>query len=515
MDIAYNDRPPVDQESPIDHLHRGGLAASVSTIWPRPNLFQRVGGRQGVAQIIDTHYDSIETDPELFSIFRPRERLDRRRQKMFFEEWMGGEPLYSRHVSTQGTRLFHYIFPITAKAAGRWLRHFTDAMRRQGLPEAVVRETLQVLGPMARSLVRPAARGLPRQLRRAGDDLIEALNDCLEEDPDLLRNHSADFERLLFTAAKKGQLTTVRHLLQLGVDGNIPTWQDGVYLTPWCIARLHGHGEVADHLLRWGAVVDIYSAAFLGDETRVAALLQKHPEWLNGPDPASDHQMIPPVYYAMRGGHYGLARHLLERGGHLGPQAVHWVRSLAEGDPDAVAMAAHLVDLGADVSTLGPGRWVLQPALAERLRQRQVDVNQPPGAWLRYCSHQVGSGEDAALVAALLDFGADSAARLDGCSALHLAVRAGYGDTVEVLLRHGCEVDAEDATGNTPLGYLIHAHRRADRPTLARRLLAAGADPRRPDQQGVTPLGRARQASFQGAPELAEILRGGLPGLGC
>lgn len=519
MAVAYNGNPSlagdpvVDDASPgrrlsTEHGHRGGLAAQVATIWPRPDLFERVGGRQGVARIIDTHYDSIETDPELFGIFRSSERLDRRRQKMFFEEWMGGEPLYSRHVSTQGTRLFHYIFPITAKAAGRWLRHFTNAMRSQGLPEAVVRETLQVLGPMARALVRPAARGLPRQLRSAGDEVAHALSVCLEEDPDLLRHHSADFERLLFGAAKKGQLETVRHLLQLGVDGNKPTWQDGVFLTPWCIARQQGHDDVADHLLRWGAVVDIYSAAFLGDAALVESLLQRHPQWLNSPDPASDHQGIPPVCYAIRGGHYGLARRLLAQGAELGPQTVHWVRSLAEGDAAAVGLAAHLIDLGSDMSTLGPGRWVLQPCLVERLRQRDVDVNRPPGAWLRYCSHQVGGKEDAALVAALLDYGADAEARLDGCSALHLAVRAGYAETVEVLLQHGCDVDAEDATGNTPLGYLIFAHRRADRPALARRLLAAGADPGRPDRQGVTPLERARRASFRGAPELVEILRG-------
>lgn len=488
-----------------DHTHRGGLAARVQTIWPSPGLFDRVGGRAGVVAIIEALYARIERDPELYPIFRLRVGESRDRQKMFFEEWMGGEPLYSRQVSTQGTRLFHYIFPITPRAAGRWLRHFADAMALQGLPGGVVRETLRVLGPMARALVRSTQRGLPHRLRSAGSHLVEALEECLAEDPELLQRHPAELERLLFLQAKRGNLDTVQHLVGMGVDCNIPTWQEGVFLTPWCAATAGGHREVADYLLQCGAKVDIYSAAFLGDEALVEQLLTAHPEWLNGPDPASDHQGIPPIAYAIRGGHYDLARRLLKQGAQLGPRAVHWIRHLVEAEQ--IDLALEIAERCDDLSALGPGRWALYPSLAHQLMRRGADVNLPPGAWLRYCTHRVGQREDAKLVAALIDRGADLEAHLDGCSALHLAVRAGYGATVDVLLSRGCDVECEDAAGGTPLGYVIFAHRRADRPALARQLLAAGADPRHPDAQGMTPLARARQGQSANVRQLVDIMQ--------
>lgn len=498
---------PVKLQSTVDHAHRGGLATRVRTIWPAPDLFERVGGREVVHRIIDTLYDSIEADPELFSIFRHNVGRNRRRQKMFFEQWMGGEPLYTRHVSTQGTRLFHYIFPITPRAAGRWLRHFTAAMGSQGLPPEIVRETLQVLGAMARSLVRPAERGLPKRLRDAGDGLAAVLAECLDEDPQLMQRHPADFERLLFLEAANGRLAGVRALLELGVDGNIPTWQDGVFITPWCIAKARGHGAVADHLLQCGAQVDIFSLAYLGDGAAVEAMLEAHPDWLDSPDPASDHQAVPPTFHAICGKQYGLARRLLERGARPGAQAVHWIRALVH--VDEIELAEEVLRRSSGPLPMGPGRWVLYPSLIPLLLARGADVNWPAGAWLRHCTHQVGQQEDAALVDALIDVGADLEARLDGCSALHLAVRAGYAATVDVLLRRGCEVDAEDPGGNTPLGYLVFANRRADRPSLARRLLAAGADPHHADANGQTPLDRAEKAKGRGSQELAGVLRQG------
>lgn len=492
---------------PLDHHHRGGLAVRVQSIWPDSGLFERLGGRPAVHRLIDVHYDRIENDPELFHIFRDVVSEERRRQKMFFEEWMGGEPLYSRHVSTHGTRLFHYIFPIRPADASRWLGHFHASLRSLDLPRDVVQEVLRGLGPMAKALVRPSVRGLPRRLRDARDDLPQVLAACLEDEPDLVQRHPPDFERLLFREAQAGRLDGVRYLLELGVDGNIPTWQDGIFVTPWCIAAAQGHWEVADLLLRHGAEVDIFSAAFLGDRQRVDELLTHHPPWLDAGDPASDHQGVPPICHAIQGGQFDLVREFLQRGVRVGPPAAHWVRRLVEAGE--IELALEIVERGSDMSALGPGPWVQHGSLIEPLKARGADVNRPPAAWLSYCTHQVGRREDAELVAALLRQGADTAARQDGVTALHLAVRAGYAATVEVLLDGGCVVDAEDSVGNTPLGYLIFAHRRADRPALARRLLQAGADPNHGDAQGGSPLLRARRAKGQGARELLAILQAG------
>lgn len=500
--IKTSDRETSDRDAARLHPHRGGLAAHLKALWPSPDLFERLGGRDAVARLIDTHYERIENDPELFHIFRDLASSNRQRQKMFFEEWMGGEPLYSRHVATHGTRLFHYIFPIRPEDASRWLGHFHDSLRSLGHANEVVMEAMRVLGPMAKALVRPAQRGLPKRLRDARGDLVEALEACLADDPELFTRHPADFERFLFQQAQRGRLDAVRYLLDLGVDVNIPTWQNGVCVTPWCIATLQGHTEVADLLVQRGAAVDVFSAAYLGDLTLLDALLAQEPRWLDAGDPASDHQDVPPIYHAIRGGQPDAARHLLRRGARVTSAGAHWVQDLVQAEQ--LDLALEIGNEADDLSALGPGPWAQYPELIVPFLKRGADVNRPAGDWLRFCAHQVGQHEQAPLVAALLRLGADLEARQDGVSALHLAVRAGYADTVRVLLEGGGDVDAEDTEGVTPLGYLVHAHRRADRPALARLLLAAGADPRHGDHTGRSPLDRARAA--KGAGSLLDVL---------
>ena len=72
------------------NAHRGGLPTEVAQIWPRRDLFERLGGREVLAAIIDDFYERLGKHPALRALFKDALKGDRANQKMFFEEWMGG-----------------------------------------------------------------------------------------------------------------------------------------------------------------------------------------------------------------------------------------------------------------------------------------------------------------------------------------------------------------------------------------------------------------------------------------
>ena len=92
-----------------------------------------------------------------------------------------------------------------------------------------------------------------------------------------------------------------------------------------------------------------------------------------------------------------------------------------------------------------------------------------------------------------------SSASRYGSTPLHLAAQRGHLEVVELLVRHGAELDAEDALGSTPLLEAVSgAH--AD---VAHMLLGRGADASNGDSNGRTPL---HSAAAQDSLELAELL---------
>jgi len=101
-----------------------------------------------------------------------------------------------------------------------------------------------------------------------------------------------------------------------------------------------------------------------------------------------------------------------------------------------------------------------------------------------------GHGDNAELVADLLDRGADPEARDDqGYTALMYAANAGALAAVEALLSHGADPNVADEEASTPVMFAAqHGHAE-----IIRRLLDAGADLGARGDHGLTALGFARQ----------------------
>jgi hypothetical protein len=92
---------------------------------------------------------------------------------------------------------------------------------------------------------------------------------------------------------------------------------------------------------------------------------------------------------------------------------------------------------------------------------------------------------DAALVAALLDDGADpNQGDIDGEAALHAAARGGHPDVIALLAEGGAELNARALYGSTPL----HVAARAGHAAACEALLSAGAALDATDDFGCTAL---------------------------
>jgi hypothetical protein len=155
-------------------------------------------------------------------------------------------------------------------------------------------------------------------------------------------------------------------------------------------------------------------------------------------------------------------------------------------------MAELLLQHGADATRIGVGRWVLHPELAALLASHGARIDSS-GSWIgASCTGNQGRKDDPDYVRALLRHGARATDRRSGDStsttgvealdatALHYAAKAGFLNTIEVLLDHGADPDALDRRGRTALDWLDQAARST--PTAAIRALLTSGRKRSPAQ---------------------------------
>ena len=124
--------------------------------------FARLGGRAAVARLVDAFYDRVEADPELRAVFPADLGPGRERQKLFLEQWLGGEPRYERAYGPPALRRRHLPFAITEAAAERWLAHFAAALDECAVEPDLAAEVLAALRPVALRMVNTTAVEGPR-----------------------------------------------------------------------------------------------------------------------------------------------------------------------------------------------------------------------------------------------------------------------------------------------------------------------------------------------------------------
>jgi ankyrin repeat protein len=211
----------------------------------------------------------------------------------------------------------------------------------------------------------------------------------------------------------------------------------------------------------------VFTAAFLGDLPLVQRLLAERPSLAQVPDPATDVLTITPIHHAVAGNQLPALRTLLE---HTTEPVRTGARALrAAAERGGRQMIELLLENGADARAVGAGRWVLDPEIAPLLATAGASAGvgvggEDSGDWVRIsCTGNKGRKDDPAYVAALLRHGARVDHRYNGATPLHYVVKAGFVQTIQVLLEHGADADALDDRGRTALDWLGRAAKSVDR----------------------------------------------------
>lgn len=333
--------------------------------------------------------------------------------------------------------------------------------------------------------MRVGARTLKSALSSAQRGKVDELAALVADVPDLIER-PALAAGVLQRAALAGRGEVVAWLVDRGVDVNTPAPLDTsavggafelvLFVTPLCAARMTHRSETSEELLRRGACDDIFTAAFLGDETFARRLLAERPSLAQVSDPATDVVTVTPIHHAVAG-------HQLATLGALLDHTTEPVRTGGRALRGAAASGSRaMVDLllahGADGRAVGAGRWVLDPEIAPRLAAAGASAGvgtdgEESGAWVRMsCTGNRGRKDDPAFVAALLRYGARVDQRYKGATPLHYAVKAGFVQTVLVLLAHGADRDAFDERGATPSDWLDRAAESVERAAVRSALMA-------------------------------------------
>jgi ankyrin repeat protein/beta-lactamase regulating signal transducer with metallopeptidase domain len=259
----------------------------------------------------------------------------------------------------------------------------------------------------------------------------------------------------LHRAVSNGQVRIVEILLAAGADINAsPMDRAGRRLTtPLRLAAEQGDKETFELLLARGAKHDAYTAAAAGDVGLVERLLDSA-----GPpsEPAASRTRLP--YVAVKWGHTGVVRLLLDRGLQAGPEVL--ATAAKAGHRDVVEL---LLDRGADVNGGEERRMEFLPLISAAREGRSdvvelliaggADINAGDGA-RRTALHWAAAGGHRDVARTLLAAGADVNAVVEprvrredypvgkGNTPLHLAAENGATDVVDLLLEAGADVNA-------------------------------------------------------------------------
>lgn len=458
----------------------------VEELYPDSSLLERIGGESVVASIVNELYDRIEVDPELRPLFRHDLSQERLHQRNFFTRWMGGEKLYQGY---RGLRSRHRN-KVSVEGARLWLGHFTASLKSAQVPPALVAEVMRTLVPLANALVddQPMLQCQEWYRKPAADVArgdLDALKAWVAKHPELLQPGPAQL--MMHMAARRGRAPIVEYLLDRKVDPNLPNCtQTEVAVSPYAVAWGFKHFEVADMLLARGGLIDVFTLAWVGDLEALGELLDVHPELLEVNDPAQDFQEVRPLEHAVERGQVDTVEFLLERGADLQHRGAGFVSR-------AVGKRRHkllklLLQWGASVKSVGPGRWLIDEKLAPSLLEHGVKVKEWGADWVEMCTGHHGNREQPELIKELLKQGVDLEARANkGRTALHCATRVGYTKVLEVLLEAGADVEARDQLGNTPLHYVFLARPKVDKRATAELLLRYGADVDAVNEKGESP----------------------------
>jgi ankyrin len=287
--------------------------------------------------------------------------------------------------------------------------------------------------------------------------VVPELRQMLRAHPEFLSKRGNHNRTLLWEAARRGRLPAVKWLVEQGAEVDATGCYNSeslVQLTAYCAASYYRRAEVAAYLLARGARLDVFRAAFMGEQAQVAQALAADPDLLQVEDPFDLTYFVPVPAFAVAGGQAGLLAFLFQQGAPVAPysaQLLHLAARLGRMD-----LVEQLVAHGADPRAADTSIFVALSdlSMARYLLEHGTSATRAGSsgfAPLIYAARG-DKGESPEKAQLLLDWGAPvNEVGPRGRTALHYAAAAGHVAVMRVLLAHGAEVSLTDETGATPL----------------------------------------------------------------
>ena len=112
-------------------------------------LFERVGGEQVIAELIDEFYDRVLVDPELKPFFKDTsvDKL-RRMQREFFSAALDGPITYTGRPLSH----VHHVRGITKHHLARYVDHLFDTLRGRGINDQDVQYIISRISTYANEI---------------------------------------------------------------------------------------------------------------------------------------------------------------------------------------------------------------------------------------------------------------------------------------------------------------------------------------------------------------------------
>ncbi|MGE3075119.1 MAG: globin [Dehalococcoidia bacterium] len=117
------------------------------------SLFERAGGADAIARIVEAFYVQVEADTHMRPIYPEDLGPGKEKLKLFFAQWLGGPQTYSERYGHPRLRMRHFPFVIDELAAGKWLRFMRKAWVEAGVPSDVIEIVFERFGPLAHHMV--------------------------------------------------------------------------------------------------------------------------------------------------------------------------------------------------------------------------------------------------------------------------------------------------------------------------------------------------------------------------
>lgn len=357
---------------------------------------------------------------------------------------------------------------------------------------------------------------------------LKAVREILKAKPQWLNRPGSHGRTMLWEASHKGKLEMVKYLVKRKADINAC----GSHYTPYfvevncyCIAKHKKHFSVADFLLKKGAVIDIHTAAFLGDLDLTKTLLKRSKKRLNQGHPqhamgkklangldfyAAPAAWATPLCYALRGGarrkgDLETAEYLIEKGANIKGFECELFEA-ADGQIDMVRL---LLENGADPK-FAPQVFSDEGELFELVSSYGGTVSKDLASeeLVYLCRGDRGGNPEE--VKRLLDLGADvNFQDAKGKTALHRAAKAGFVEAMKILLKHKASCKIEDNDNETALFDAVRSTIKNidNKKSAIRLLIKSGANTKHVNRKNQTLVSIAAKLETPETKAIAKLLK--------